>query len=58
MTEAADSYAARMEFMNCATEAAKGKDEKDEALEIREGLHNLLLITVQLMCKRIIFALG
>jgi len=35
MTEAADSYAARMEFMNCATEAAKGKDEKDEALEIR-----------------------
>ena len=38
MTEANDLDAARVEFMDCAVEAAAGKGGKDEALEAREVL--------------------
>ena len=37
MTEASDLDAARVEFMNCAVEAAAGKGGKDEELEAREA---------------------
>ena len=53
MTEAADLDAARMDFMNCATEVTKGKDVKDEQLEIRKGLQYLALITVPRMCTSV-----